>query len=41
MNLKRLITIFFLFFVSVEANENNNNLTEIYKNLRCLVCQGQ
>ena len=41
MNLKRLIIIFFLFFISLNANENNNKLTEIYKNLRCLVCQGQ
>jgi len=28
-------------FSSLFANEKNIELTEIYKNLRCLICQGQ
>ena len=31
----------FLFLTSVYSNNNKTELLEIYKNLRCLVCQGQ
>ena len=30
-----------LFITSVNSNENQVKLLEVYKNLRCLVCQGQ
>jgi len=33
--------IFFLFSGSLSSSENKKDLIEIYKNLRCLVCQGQ
>ena len=34
--------IFFIFlFSSIHASEVNLELTEIYKNIRCLICQGQ
>jgi len=33
--------ISFLFLTSVYSNNNKTELLEIYKNLRCLVCQGQ
>ena len=42
MKLKNFFFIIFLFFsVSLHAQENKSELLEIYKNLRCLVCQGQ
>jgi cytochrome c-type biogenesis protein CcmH len=42
MKLKIFFFITFLFFsVSLHAQENKSELLEIYKNLRCLVCQGQ
>ena len=33
--------IYFLSLVSLHSNNNKTELLEIYKNLRCLVCQGQ
>jgi cytochrome c-type biogenesis protein CcmH len=33
--------IYFLSLVSLHSNNNKPELLEIYKNLRCLVCQGQ
>jgi cytochrome c-type biogenesis protein CcmH len=42
MKLKKIIFIICLFFFThLKANENKSNILEIYKNLRCLVCQGQ
>ena len=32
---------YFLFLVPLNSNDNKTELLEIYKNLRCLVCQGQ
>ena len=33
--------IYFLFLVPLYSNDEKTKLLEIYKNLRCLVCQGQ
>jgi cytochrome c-type biogenesis protein CcmH len=42
MKIKKIIFIICLFFFThLKANENKSNILEIYKNLRCLVCQGQ
>jgi|TARA_B110000438_G_C15514004_1_gene521173 cytochrome c-type biogenesis protein CcmH len=42
MKIKKIIFIIYLFiFAPLLANENNTELSEIYKNLRCLICQGQ
>ena len=42
MKIKKIILIiYFSFFVSLNANENYREVSEIYKNLRCLICQGQ
>ena len=41
MKLKKIIIVYFFLFSSLCANENKYELTEIYKNLRCLVCRGQ
>jgi len=42
MKTKRIIfIIYFFLFAPLHANENYSELSEIYKNLRCLVCQGQ
>jgi len=42
MKLKFFLSIIFLFiFMSLHAQENKSELLEIYKNLRCLICQGQ
>jgi len=42
MKLKKIIFLIYLFFfTSLQANVNKSELLEIYKNLRCLVCQGQ
>jgi len=41
MRLKKIIIIYFFLFSSLCADENNLELNEIYKNLRCLICQGQ
>jgi len=40
MMLKKIIFFIFL-FSSIHASEVNLELTEIYKNIRCLICQGQ
>jgi cytochrome c-type biogenesis protein CcmH len=36
-----LFIIYTLIATSVYSSENQNKLLEVYKNLRCLVCQGQ
>ena len=42
MKIKKIILIiYFSFLVSLNANENYREVSEIYKNLRCLICQGQ
>ena len=41
MILKKIIIIYFFLFTSLQSNEESLELIEIYKNLRCLVCQGQ
>ena len=42
MKTKKIIFIIYFFLsVSAHSNENNSELSEIYKNLRCLICQGQ
>ena len=42
MKIKKIILIiYFSFFVSLYAYENYSGASEIYKNLRCLICQGQ
>jgi len=42
MKLKILISLsFFLFLAPLHSNNDKTELLEIYKNLRCLVCQGQ
>ena len=41
MILKKIIIIYFFLFSSLQSNEVNLDLNEIYKNLRCLICQGQ
>jgi len=41
MKLEKIIIIYFFLLSSLFANEKNIELTEIYKNLRCLICQGQ
>ncbi|MDC0426540.1 cytochrome c-type biogenesis protein CcmH [Pelagibacteraceae bacterium] len=41
MILKKIIIIYFFLFSSLQSNEVNLELIEIYKNLRCLICQGQ
>ena len=41
MSLKKITIVYIFIFSSLFADENNIELTEIYKNLRCLVCQGQ
>ena len=38
---KFIILFFFIFSLDLSANEKNNLETKIYKNLRCIVCQGQ
>ena len=38
---KFIILFFFIFSLELNANEKNNLETKIYKNLRCIVCQGQ
>ena len=42
--MKLLFTIFLIFYlnqINIQANEYNAKETEIFKNLRCLICQGQ
>ena len=42
MKIKKIILIiYFSFCVSLYAYENYSGASEIYKNLRCLICQGQ
>ena len=41
MILRKIIIIYFFLFSSLHTNEVNPELIEIYKNLRCLICQGQ
>ena len=41
MKLKKIIIVYIFLFSSLYADENKSELIEIYKNLRCLVCQGQ
>ena len=41
MKTKFLITILLVFNIKLSANENIGIDTKIFKNLRCLVCQGQ
>ena len=35
------LIIYFLFLGPLSSSDNKTELSEIYKNLRCLVCQGQ
>mgnify|MGYP001308807186 CR=1 FL=1 len=42
--MKLLFTIFLIFYlnqINIQANEYNAKETEMFKNLRCLICQGQ
>ena len=42
MKIKIFLFIFYILFsIDAYSFENKNKLLEIYKNLRCLVCQGQ
>ena len=41
MILRKIIIIYFFLFSSLQTSEVNPELIEIYKNLRCLICQGQ
>ena len=41
MILKKIIIIYLILSFSLQANEKNSDLIKIYKNLRCLICQGQ
>ena len=42
MNLKIFFSIiYFLFLTPLHSDNDKKELLEIYKNLRCLVCQGQ
>ena len=41
MKIKKIIFIIYFSFSLLQASENKSELLEIYKNLRCLVCQGQ
>ena len=41
MKNKFTIIFFYLFFLELSAAEMNNLESKIFKNLRCIVCQGQ
>ena len=41
MILRQIIIIYFTLFSMTQSSEIKPELIEIYKNLRCLVCQGQ
>ena len=41
MTFRKTIIVYFFLFSSLQTSEANPELIEIYKNLRCLVCQGQ
>ena len=41
MIFRKIIIIYFILFFSLQADEKNLDLIKVYKNLRCLICQGQ
>ena len=41
MKNKFIVLFLFIFSLELNASEKNNLETKIYKNLRCIVCQGQ
>ena len=41
MKNKFIIIFFYIFFLDVYASEKNNLEIKIFKNLRCIICQGQ
>ena len=41
MKNKFIIIFFYFFFLELSAVEQNNLESKIFKNLRCIVCQGQ
>jgi len=42
MSLKKIILLIYILLITpLFANNNNFEVLEIYKNLRCLICQGQ
>ena len=41
MTFKKILIIYLFLFLPLQSNEQNQDLTEIYKNLSCLICQGQ
>jgi cytochrome c-type biogenesis protein CcmH len=41
MTFKKILIIYLFLFLPLQSNETNQELMEIYKNLRCLICQGQ
>lgn len=41
MKIQKIIIIYFFLLSTLYSDEVNLELIEIYKNLRCLVCQGQ
>ena len=41
MTFRKTIIVYFFLFSSLQTSEANPELIEIYKNLRCLICQGQ
>ena len=41
MKNKFILIFFYLFFLELSAAEVNNLESKIFKNLRCIVCQGQ
>ena len=41
MKNKFIIVFFYFFFLDLSAAEQNNLESKIFKNLRCIVCQGQ
>ena len=41
MKNKFIIVFFYFFFLELSAVEQNNLESKIFKNLRCIVCQGQ
>ena len=41
MMLRKVLIIYFFIFSLLQSEEVNSELIEIYKNLRCLICQGQ
>ena len=41
MNKIILIFLFYILMFNISVNSTNINEIEIYKNLRCLICQGQ